>query len=116
MKLKAGIFNAIRVLAMIGSTIPFIGGLDYFYEIIAYGFANNWHFQNVSGWGFRFAFWMQIIVLGVILIVPFWLFVKTDAAVKIIPKKKQINFIFWIGLLFFSFAVVVEGQLQKFYP
>ncbi len=116
MKLMSFMSNIARIFATLGSVLIFISGPFYFYETISYGLSNAWHFRYVSGWGFRFVATLEIVILGLIMTAPFWLFVRNDAPIKFLPNRKPMKRIVLLGLLLFFLAAVIETLLQKNFP
>ncbi len=116
MKIKIIAYGFFHVLASLGGIIQLLSGPFYFYDTMSYGLVKGWHFEFASGWGFKGVFFLQIIIFGLAMIVPFWLFVTTDSAIRFLPNRKKINWVSGLGLIFFLLAVVAEEQLQKHFP
>ncbi|WP_209531617.1 hypothetical protein [Herbaspirillum huttiense] len=108
--------NALRVLALLGAILFIVSGPDYLRGTIYYGLLNDWHFQHVAGWGFRFASWCQLLMLGLLAVSPFWIFVKNDSPAKFLPNRHIINLMVGFGLIFFLLSVSFEMLLKNHFP
>jgi hypothetical protein len=105
-----------RAIALIGSVASILSSLYYLYELLDWGIQFKWHFANVGAWGFLVLFQQNLLLLSLFLIVPFWLFVRTDAATQGFPRRRLINSLAGIGVLLFVLAATLEIQLPKFFP
>ncbi|MCI1003703.1 MULTISPECIES: hypothetical protein [unclassified Herbaspirillum] len=108
--------NVLRFLALLGGMLFAASGPDYLRGTISYGLSNNWHFQNVSGWGFRFGLWFQLLIIGLVAVSPFWVCVKNDTPPRFLPKRKTINLMVGFGLIFFLFSAGLEILLKTHFP
>lgn len=114
MNLRKNIKRAFHALAWIGGTLSIISGPYYFFETVSYAASSEWHFQHASGWGFRFIATLEVVILGLIISAPFWIFTKND--VSYLPNRRRINACFAIGLLLLLLAGAMESLLQKLLP
>ena len=116
MNIKQALSNIIFAAATIGCLMLIVSNLHYVYGIIDWGITYNWHYANVSGWGFRFLFYFYLNIIALLLISPFLLLSKIEATTNCLPNRKLINTSIVVGLLLFLLAVASEVLLNKFVP
>lgn len=116
MKITAALSNLVRVVAAFGGTITLLSGPLYLWETVLYGFTNGWHFQYVSGWGFRFLADLLLAVVGLLLTLPFLLMARTEILVERLRGRRLIIRFIWLGLLLLLLSAVIEELLKRASP
>ncbi|GAB3435807.1 hypothetical protein NX773_05830 [Massilia solisilvae] len=116
MKRAAALSNLLQALALIGSVVIAFNGLAYSYRLVKWGFDEHWHFTYVSGWGFPFLAHLEYIIPALLLIAPYWLFVRARALARYKASRTLINAFVAAGLLLFALASVLESWLAKSFP
>lgn len=109
-------WKVMQALALLGGALITLNGLSYFYRLAKWGVAENWHFLYVAGWGFPLLSHLENVLLSLLLIAPFWIFVRTRARAQYLACKNIVNALVVIGLSLFVIAVSAESYLSRAFP
>jgi Na+-transporting NADH:ubiquinone oxidoreductase subunit NqrE len=98
--------------AGLGCVLLVLNVLRQAYGIVDWGVTNDWHFTNLLGWGFGWLFTLELHILALLLVTPYWLFAGSEVP----GRRRFVNGTVMIGLLLFALLSFVETQLQTSFP
>jgi hypothetical protein len=98
------VFNGV---ALFGGAFSIAVSLDYLNGLLQWGLHTQWHFMYVGGWGSRFLYHLELIIVASLL----WLPSRLSK-----PKPRMVTALLILGFILFIAAAVTETVLSRSYP
>lgn len=116
MKSLAILSKALATIALLGCAIIVLNVFWQMSEILAWGIRHEWHFRNMLGWGFGWLVHVELHILALLLIAPYWVFVRDSSGLSPLFHSRLINSLVLIGLVLFVFFTVFATYLTSSFP
>lgn len=79
-KLSRILSTICAALALSGCGLMISTSLWQVYEIVDWAITHNGHFKELLDWGIRFALTLELHVIALLLLTPFWIFFRNRAS------------------------------------